>query len=67
VHYNFSKIRDFIEVMVTPRLNLTIFIKKSLPNFYKAHQKISENKFKIFELTGSIVSKNKILKEVFGD
>jgi len=53
--------------MVTPRLNLTIFIKKSLPNFYKAHQKISENKFKIFELTGSIVSKNKILKEVFGD
>jgi hypothetical protein len=57
-HYNFSKIRDFLEVMVTPRINLTIFVKKSLPNFYKAYRKLAENKFKPLELTASIVSKN---------
>ena len=66
-HYNFIKIENFLDIMVTPRINLTIFIKKALPNFYKAYQKIAENKFRPIELTASIVSKNELLKEVFDD
>jgi hypothetical protein len=66
-HYNFSKVKDFLEVMVTPHINLTIFVKKALPKFYEAYLKLAEYNFLPLELTASIVSKNELLNEVFED
>jgi hypothetical protein len=67
VHYNLNKINEFLQILQTPRINLTIFIKKSLPNFFKAYRKLDECKFNKIELTVSIVSKGSLLKEVFED
>jgi hypothetical protein len=62
-----ARVREFLEIMPTPRINLTVFVKKALPKFYKAYQKLIEYKFKRIELTASIVSKSSLLKEVFED
>lgn len=67
VHYNFNKIRDFLEIMVTPRINLTTFIKKSLPNFIAVQQKIATHKFVPIDMVAQIVTTSKHLKQVFNN
>lgn len=40
VHYNLAKISEFLDILFIPKINLTIFVKKALPNFYRAFQKL---------------------------
>ena len=66
-HYNISRIEDYLDVVYIPVIKLSIFIKKALPNFFEAARKVERTNSRTFTLRGTIISKNSLIKEVFGD
>ncbi len=64
--YKLSKVIDFVQIMIAPKLELSIFIKKALPNFIKQYNSLNDRKMKKdMTLTCSFSSKSDFWKQAF--